>query len=330
MAVRPEYGIGDQVKKILVTGSTGQIGSELTPALRQRYGAGRVIAAGHKTEPDKDFRASGPYVAFDIRDREVLQRVIRQYDIGTIYHLTALLSAVAEAQPQLAWDVNINGLLNVLEAARSHGCSVFLPSSIGAFGPSTPASRTPQVTIQRPTSLYGITKVSGELLGDYYFSHYGVDCRGVRYPGLISHESLPGGGTTDYAVEIFYSALREKKYTCYLEPETCLDMMYMPDAIRAAIGVMAADSTKLRHRNAFNVTAMSLTPEMLAGAIRKHITDFSIHYEVDPVRQAIADSWPDSLDDSAARREWAWQPQYDLESMTADMLAKLAAKGVGG
>ena len=314
------------VKKILITGSTGQIGSELTPALRERYGADRVVAAGHRTKPGESLLAAGPYVAFDIRDKDGLAKVIRRYEINTIYHLSALLSAVAEERPQLAWEVNINGLINVLEAARLHGCRVFHPSSIGAFGPSTPRDHTPQETIQRPQTIYGITKVTGELLGDYYFTRYGVDCRGVRYPGLISHATLPGGGTTDYAVEMFYAALREREYTCYLAPDTRLDMMYMPDAIRAAIKVMAADPAGLSHRNAFNVTSMSLTPAELHEAIRRHIPDFTIRYEVDPVRQAIADSWPHSMDDSAARSQWGWRPEYTLATMTADMLARLAGK----
>jgi nucleoside-diphosphate-sugar epimerase len=314
------------MKKILVTGGTGQIGSELTPALRNRYGADNVVAAGHKTQPGDVFRAAGPYVAFDIRDRDALEKIVRQYEIGVIYHLSALLSAVAEEQPELAWDVNTNGLFNVLEVAYRNDCSVFHPSSIGAFGPSTPRDHTPQETIQRPNTMYGITKVAGELLGDYYSSRYGVDCRGVRYPGLISHAHLPGGGTTDYAVEMFYGALREKKYTCYLALDTRLDMMYMPDAVRAAIEVMEARPDRLRHRNAFNITAMSLTPAELAAAIQKHIPDFTVSYEVDPVRQAIADSWPNRLDDSAARDQWGWRPEYDLEGMTADMLANLAAK----
>jgi len=314
------------VKRILVTGSTGQIGSELTPLLRRRYGAENVIAAGHRTEPTEAFRTAGPYVAFDIRDKNSIDRIIRQYDVGTVYHLSALLSVVAEEQPELAWDVNINGLRNVLDAACSFHCSVFHPSSIGAFGPSTPRDNTPQETIQRPTTIYGITKVTGELLCDYYYERYGVDSRGVRFPGLISHEILPGGGTTDYAVEIFYGALRDRQYTCYLAPDTCLDMMYMPDAIRAAIEIMAADPNRLQHRNAYNITAMSLSPVELARAIKKHLPDFVMHYRVDPVRQAIADSWPNLMDDSAARSQWDWYSEYDLERMVADMLARLSEK----
>jgi nucleoside-diphosphate-sugar epimerase len=295
------------VKRILVTGSTGQIGSELTPLLRRRYGAENVIAAGHRTEPTEAFRTAGPYVAFDIRDKNSIDRIIRQYDVGTVYHLSALLSVVAEEQPELAWDVNINGLRNVLDAACSFHCSVFHPSSIGAFGPSTPRDNTPQETIQRPTTIYGITKVTGELLCDYYYERYGVDSRGVRFPGLISHEILPGGGTTDYAVEIFYGALRDRQYTCYLAPDTCLDMMYMPDAIRAAIEIMAADPNRLQHRNAYNITAMSLSPAELARAIKKHLPDFVMH-------------------DSAARSQWDWYSEYDLERMVADMLARLSEK----
>ncbi|MEJ2084662.1 MAG: NAD-dependent epimerase/dehydratase family protein, partial [Acidobacteriota bacterium] len=244
----------------------------------------------------------------------------------TIYHLAALLSAVAEEKPQVAWDINMGGLYRVLEVARQSRCSVFFPSSIGAFGPSTPKQGTPQDTIQRPSTIYGVTKVSGELLCDYYHLRFGVDTRGVRFPGLISYRTAPGGGTTDYAVEIFYEAIRHRRYTCFLSADTCLDMMYMPDAIEAAIGVMEADPSNLRHRNAFNVTAMNFTPAELADSIREHIAEFEIDYAVDPVRQAIADSWPDAIDDHAARAEWGWSPKYDLPQMTRDMLEKLAPK----
>ncbi|MCK4839394.1 MAG: L-threonine 3-dehydrogenase [Desulfobulbaceae bacterium] len=314
------------MKRILITGATGQIGTELTPALRQRYGTEQVVAVGHKKEPAAQVRSGGPYVNCDVRDKIALAELVRHYKIDTIYHLAALLSATGEKEPQLAWDVNITGLFNVLEVARLHGCAVFHPSSIGAFGPDTPHDHTPQVTIQRPDTMYGVSKVTGELLCDYYFRRYGVDTRGVRYPGLISHTALPGGGTTDYAVEIFYAALGDQQYTCYLEPTTRLDMMYMPDAIRAAITIMAADPAQLQHRNAYNITAMSFTPAELAAAIRKHIGDFKISYEVDPIRQAIADSWPDQLDDSAARSQWDWAPSYDLERMTEDMLTRLGKK----
>ncbi|MBC8208559.1 MAG: NAD-dependent epimerase/dehydratase family protein [Desulfobulbaceae bacterium] len=314
------------MRRILVTGATGQIGSELTPALRQRYGAEQVVAVGHRNMPTESLRSGGPYAACDARDNTALAEIVQKFNINTIYHLAALLSVAAEKDPQLAWDVNMNGLQNVLEIARSHGCGVFHPSSIAAFGPDTPPINTPQVTIQRPNTMYGISKVAAELLCDYYYTRYRVDTRGVRYPGLISHIALPGGGTTDYAVEIFYAALRKRKYTCPLKPDTRLDMMYMPDAIQAAMRIMEADSTKLLHRNAYNITAMSFSPMELAAAIKKKIPEFTINYEVDPIHQAIADSWPDNMNDSAARSQWGWASQYDLERMTSDMLARLAAK----
>ena len=314
------------MKRILVTGATGQIGSELTPALRKQYGADNVIAAGHKRVPAAELYSNGPYISLDVRDSNALEKAVQHHKIDTIYHLAALLSAVAEEQPLVAWDVNMNGVLAVLEVARLHSCAVFHPSSIGAFGPTTPHQKTPQETLQRPNTMYGVSKVAGELLCDYYFTRYGVDTRGVRYPGLISSETLPGGGTTDYAVDIFYGALREKKYCCFLGPDTRLDMMYMDDAVRAAIEIMEAAPDRLLYRNAYNVTAMSFTPEEIAAAIAAHIPDFSIRYEVDPLRQTIADSWPDSMDDSAARDQWQWSPEYDLESMTADMLRRLADK----
>ncbi len=309
-----------------MTGATGQIGSELVPALRERYGAEKVVAAGHRREPAGSLRDAGPYVTLDVRQRDALDAIVREHHIDTIYHLAALLSAVAEEQPQLAWDINVNGLINVLEVAREQGCAVFHPSSIGAFGPSTPGMDTPQLTIQRPNTMYGVTKVTGELLCDYYHTHHGVDSRGIRFPGLISYVTPPGGGTTDYAVYIYYQAIREGRYRAFLRPDTRLDMMYMPDAIRAAMEIMEADPERLEHRNAYNVTAMSVTPEEMGQAIRKHIPDFELSYEIDPVRQAIADSWPDRLDDSAAREQWGWRPQYDLDAMTADMLERLSDK----
>lgn len=312
------------MKKILVTGATGQIGSELTPALRDEYGAENVIAAGHRREPPKDILSSGPYCQLDVREAAALKATVAAYQIDTIYHLASLLSAEAEATPQLAWDINMNGLLNVLETARLYHCAVFFPSSIGAFGPLTPPENTPQDTIQHPTIMYGITKVSGELLCDYYYKRFGVDTRGVRYPGLISYKTLPHGGTTDYAVHIFYAALKEQTYDCFLKAGTRLDMMYMPDAIKAARDIMTAEGARLIHRNGYNVTAMSFAPEELAAAISRRIPTFVMRYEIDPVRQAIAESWPRHMDDSAARQEWGWRPDYDLETMVDDMLKRLS------
>ena len=312
------------MKQILVTGATGQIGSELVPALRKRYGSENVIAAGHKTQPDKKLLDSGPFLSLDVRDFAAIEKSVKEYRIDAIYHMAALLSASAEKDPLLAWDVNINGLRNMLEAARKFQCSVFFPSSIGAFGPSTPPDNTPQDTIQRPTTIYGIAKVTGELLCDYYFHKFGVDTRGLRFPGLISYRTMPRGGTTDYAVEIFYAAIREKRYECFLKQGTHLDMMFMPDAIRAAIELMDADSSKLIHRNAFNITAMSLAPEDIYAEIKKHTPEFTMTYKIDPVRQAIADSWPHRMDDSAARTEWNWKPEYDLATMTREMIEKLS------
>ena len=314
------------MERILVTGSVGQIGSELTLALRERYGNDNVVAGGRKTQPSEELRNSGPFEIADCTDIEAVNRVVVKYRIDAIYHLAALLSAVAENNPQLAWQVNVNALVNVLEVAREHDCAVFTPSSIGAFGPSTPADNTPQDTIQRPTSMYGVTKVSGELLCDYYHEKFGVDTRGLRYPGIISYVTLPGGGTTDYAVQIFYDAIKQGRYTCFLKQGTKLDMMYMPDAIKGAIAIMEADSSKLKHRNAFNVSAMSFAPEDISAEVRKLIPDFTMDYEVDPLRQSIADSWPNSMDDSAAREEWGWQPDYDLPRMCEDMIAKLTPK----
>jgi nucleoside-diphosphate-sugar epimerase len=314
------------MKKILVTGSTGQIGLELTLALRGRYGAENVVAAGYNRQPPGEFIQAGPFCSADVRDAAALDRIVADYRCDTIFHLAALLSAVAEEKPQLAWDINMNGLLNVLETARIHRCAVFFPSSIGAFGPQTPPMDTPQDTLQRPTTLYGITKVSGELLCDYYHRRFGVDTRGLRYPGLISSKVPPGGGTTDYAVDIFYAAVKTRHYECFLRADTQLDMMYMPDALDAAIKLMETDGGRLLHRNAFNVTAMSFTPGQLAAEIQKHIPEFTVSYRVDPLRQAIADSWPRHMNDSAAQAEWGWQARFDLPAMVADMLDKIALK----
>lgn len=312
--------------RILVTGALGQIGSELIPALRTRYGDGLVVAADIRMPPAGAGESDSLFEHLDCTQLRQIQDVVRRYRIETIYHLAALLSAVAEDRPQVAWNVNMGGLYRMLEVARQYRCAVFFPSSIGAFGPTTPREDTPQDTIQRPTTIYGITKLTGELLCDYYFRRFGVDTRGLRLPGIISYRTPPGGGTTDYAVEIFYQAIRYRHYTCFLRADTRLDMMYMPDAVRAMMMLMEADAARLKHRNAFNVTAMSFTPGELAAEIRKHIPEFAIDYEVDPVRQAIADSWPQSLDDSAARTEWGWTPHYDITRMTSDMLEKIRAK----
>jgi nucleoside-diphosphate-sugar epimerase len=313
--------------RILITGALGQIGTELASALRQRYGADQVVASDVRMPPAHRWRPDdGPFEFVDCTNLRQIQEVVRHYGIGTIYHLAALLSAVAEERPQVAWDINMGGLYRVLEVARQARCAVFFPSSIGAFGPTTPPDHTPQDTIQRPTTMYGVTKVAGELLCDYYHLRFGVDTRGLRFPGLVSHTAPAGGGTTDYAVEIFYEAIRHRHYTCFLRRGTRLDMMYMPDAVKALIDLMEADPARLKHRNAFNVTAMSFTPEELAAEIRRHIPDFVLDYRVDPVRQAIADSWPNSLDDSAAREEWSWRPDYDLPAMVRDMLDNLSHK----
>ncbi|MDP8322955.1 MAG: L-threonine 3-dehydrogenase [Candidatus Stygibacter australis] len=314
------------MKKILVTGGVGQIGSELVMELRRVYGVENVVCGVNRTQPEGKLKESGPWEIVNCTNAQQVTDVVKKYDIDTIYHLAAILSAVAEAKPNLAWNVNINALYNVLEVAREANCAVFTPSSIGAFGSSTPLDNTPQDTIQRPSTMYGVTKVAGELLCDYYYKRFGVDTRGVRYPGIISNETLPGGGTTDYAVEIYYEAIKQKKYTCNLPAGTFLDMMYMPDALKAGIDLMEADPAKLIHRNAFNVTAMSFDPEIIAAEIKKHIPEFVMDYNVDKVKEGIANSWPNSMDDSAARAEWGWEPSYDLSAMTQDMLTVLEKK----
>ena len=310
------------MKRILVTGAGGQIGSWLVPRLRSLYGAANVLATDVR-QLEGDAADGGPFQVLDATHARSVGQAVMRHDADTVFHLAAILSAVGERDPRLAWHVNMASLEAVLEVAREQGCAVFTPSSIGVFGPDTPKDPTPQDTVMRPATMYGITKVAGELLCDYYHARFGVDTRGVRFPGLISYGAPPGGGTTDWAVDIFYQAVEKGSYTCFLGPDSQLDMMYMPDAIRAIIEVMEADPGRLAHRNAFNVTAMQLTPEGLAAEIRKHLPGFEIDYDVDPVRQSIADSWPDRIDDSAARAEWDWRPEFDAESMTADMFKHL-------
>lgn len=315
------------MKNILIIGATGQIGSELTMELRKRYGNDHVVAGYiHGSEPKSELKESGPSEVVDVTDGEMIAAAVKKYRIDTIYNLAALLSVVAESKPKLAWKIGIDGLWNVLEVARENGCAVFTPSSIGSFGLSTPHVGTPQDTIQRPRTMYGVTKVTTELLSDYYFTKYGVDTRAVRFPGLISNVTLPGGGTTDYAVDIYYAAVRGEKFVCPLKPGTLMDMMYMPDALNGSIKLMEADPSRLIHRNAFNIASMSFAPETIYEAIRREVPGFEMEYQPDPLKQSIADSWPDSMDDSCARQEWDWKPEYDLESMTRDMLAKLRAR----
>jgi len=314
------------MKKILITGACGQIGTELTETLRRIYGVENVVATNIRHCKNGAVEDVGIFELLDVKDYDRLMELVVKYEIDTIMNLAALLSAVGEANPQLLWDVNMNGLYNCLEVGRLTGAMVFTPSSIAAFGPTTPADFTPQDTIQRPTTIYGVSKVAGELLCDYYFKKYGVDTRGVRFPGLISYKALPGGGTTDYAVHIYYEALKNKKFTCNLASDTYMDMMYMPDAIDAMIQMCEADPAKLIHRNAFNITAMSFSPEEIKVEIQKHIPEFVMDYNVDPIKQDIANSWPNSLDDTCARKEWNWNPKYDLASMTEDMLKQLRVK----
>ncbi len=315
------------MRKILITGALGQIGTELATEMRKIYGSDNVVVSNRRIkEGHEELIESGPFEIIDVNDHVSLVSAVDKYKINTIINLAAILSATGERDPQQCWNINMNGLYNVLETAREKNCMVFTPSSIAAFGPLTPKDKTPQDTIQRPTTMYGVTKAAGELLCDYYFKKFGVDTRGVRFPGLISYKTLPGGGTTDYAVHIYYEALKNKKYTSFIRKGTYMDMMYMPDALSAIIELIEADPDRLKHRNAFNVTAMSFDPEMIAASIQKFIPEFELNYDVDPVRQEIADSWPDSLDDSAARDEWDWNPKYDLDAMTNDMLEKLKIK----
>jgi len=311
---------GKKMHNILVTGAVGQIGSELTMALRNKYGNDNVLACGRKTKPSKKLLNSGPFEYIDITKRETIEKVVKEYDIDTIYNMAAILSAVGEERPLICWDVNVNGLYNIIEIAHEFDLTrIFVPSSIAVFGPETPRVNTPQETILKPKTMYGVTKVAGESLGDYYFNKFGIDVRGIRYPGIISSETLPGGGTTDYAVEIFYEAIKNKKYTCFLKKDTVLPMMYMPDCIKATIDLMETDISKLNHHCDFNIASMSFSAEELFNEIKKHIPEFRCSYKPD-FRQEIADSWPQSIDDSIARKEWGWKPSYNLSSMTKEML----------
>ena len=313
------------MKKILIIGSGGQIGTELVKKLRGIYGNENVVASDLR-QLTGEIAENGPFERIDSTNMMQIIEVVRKYNIDTIYNLAAILSATAELNPMLGWNVGIGSLVNCLEVARVFGCAVFTPSSIGAFGPNTPKDMTPQDTIQRPNTIYGVTKVTGELLSDYYFTRFGVDTRSVRFPGLISNLTLPGGGTTDYAVEIYYSAVKGEKFICPLEKGTFMDMMYMPDALDAMVDIMEADPSKLIHRNSFNVTAMSFDPEILYNTIKKYIPTFEMEYKPEPIKQAIANSWPNSLDDSCARNEWGWNPKYDLDKMSVDMIETLRVK----
>lgn len=311
------------MKNILIIGATGQIGSELTMLLRKNYSGNVVAGYIPGAEPKGELKESGPSAIVDITNPQQIADAVSKYQVDTIYNLAALLSAVAENKPQLAWKIGLGGLFNTLEVAREKQCAVFTPSSIGSFGFGTPKDKTPQDTVQRPKTMYGVTKVSGELLSDYYFTRFGVDTRSVRFPGLISYVTPPGGGTTDYAVDIYYSAAKGEKFVCPIAEGTYMDMMYMPDALRAAVEIMEADPSKLVHRNSFNIASMSFEPNTIYQNIRKYLPEFEMQYQVDPLRQAIAESWPNSLDDTCAREEWGWKPEYDLDAMTQDMLAKL-------
>ena len=311
------------MKNILIIGATGQIGSELTMLLRKNYSGNVVAGYIPGAEPKGELKESGPSAIVDITNPQQIADAVSKYQVDTIYNLAALLSAVAENKPQLAWKIGLGGLFNTLEVAREKQCAVFTPSSIGSFGPGTPKDKTPQDTVQRPKTMYGVTNVSGELLSDYYFTRFGVDTRSVRFPGLISYVTPPGGGTTDYAVDIYYSAAKGEKFVCPIAEGTYMDMMYMPDALRAAVEIMEADPSKLVHRNSFNIASMSFEPNTIYQNIRKYLPEFEMQYQVDPLRQAIAESWPNSLDDTCAREEWGWKPEYDLDAMTQDMLAKL-------
>lgn len=314
------------MKKIMITGALGQIGTELVVKCRMLYGNDNVLATDIK-QPEADSAiVDGPFEILDVTDRARMFELVETFKPDTMMHMAALLSGVAEKNPLFAWDLNMGGLMNALETAREHNLQFFTPSSIGAFGPSTPKVNTPQVTIQRPTSMYGVNKVAGELLCQYYFDKFGVDTRSVRFPGLVSHIKEPGGGTTDYAVDIYFKAVREGRYTSFIEKDTYMDMMYMEDAIDAIIQLMEADGVKLINRNAYNLSAMSIEPKMVKEAIQEFYPEFQLEYDVDPVRQSIANSWPNSIDVSCARAEWGFNPQYDLTKMTQTMLKAIEDK----
>lgn len=317
------------MKKVLITGALGQIGSELTSKLRNEYGKDNVIATDIRMIQNSDIVSNGIFEQLNVMDAETLSKLAKKHNVDTIVHLASLLSAVGEQQPQYTWKLNMSGLTNVLEICREQNLKLFTPSSIAAFGDNSPKNLTPQDTIQRPGTMYGITKVSGELLCDYYYKKFGVDTRGLRFPGLISYVTPPGGGTTDYAVDIYYEALKNKKYNSFIAKGTQMDMMYMPDALQAIVDLIEADGSKLIHRNAFNITAMNFDPEEISSEIKKHIPDFEFGYDVDPIRQSIAESWPNSIDPTCAIEEWGFNFKYDLSKMTVDMLNKLSSKGIG-
>lgn len=314
------------MKKVMITGSLGQIGSELVLRLRKDLGKDNVVATDIRRLDGHFVCEEGTFEILDVMNYEDMLKIAHDHKVDTLVHLAALLSAVGETKPQFAWHLNMGGLMNALEVSRELNLKFFTPSSIACFGPSTPANDTPQDTIQRPTTMYGITKTAGELLCDYYFSKFGVDTRGLRFPGLISYTTAPGGGTTDYAVDIYYKAIEQGKYDCYIAKGTFMDMMYMPDAIEAIVKLMNADPKRLIHRNAFNISAMSFDPEGIKASIQKYIPDFTMDYKVDPIRQGIADSWPNSLDCSAAKSEWDFDPLYNLDKMTQDMIENLKGK----